>query len=73
VAHRNNSKPNNIGSVGIYKPMSLVYSSIFTDNGANRASERNAFSVRSQKSLWPEVNEVLCAVLSLKDQLMSNQ
>jgi hypothetical protein len=45
VAHRNNSKPNNIGSVGIYKPMSLVYSSILTDNGANRASERNAFSV----------------------------
>lgn len=35
--------------------------------------ERNAFSVRSQKSLWPEVNEVFCAVLSVKDQLMSNQ
>jgi hypothetical protein len=35
--------------------------------------ETNAFSIRSQKSVWPEVSEVLCKVLSIKDKLMRNQ
>jgi len=34
--------------------------------------EKNALSIRGEKSLWPEVSEVLSTVLYIKDKLMIN-